>query len=208
MASPRPTARTLSRSDTLGFVLFVIGGVAIAAAVIVQTVLSLGPALRNDGVRLHAPFVETVVDAPIGPSGAGVPVQLDAAVLFAPELQPPAQTALVLSHLLFAAVVLTVVTLLLALCFGILRGRIFRRRHTGYVVTAGIVAIIGMYGVPFLQNMAVNGALARISDYTFDRAVVGTVDVLPIFAVAFLAALAGTVFGVGDRLQRDTEGLV
>jgi hypothetical protein len=29
-----------------------------------------------------------------------------------------------------------------------------------------------------------------------------------LFGAAFVAALAGTVFSVGDRLQRDTEGLV
>jgi len=65
-----------------------------------------------------------------------------------------------------------------------------------------------MYFVPFFHNMAVNGALALLSDGTYDRAVVGTVDLLSIFGVAFVVALAGTAFAVGDRLQRDTEGLV
>lgn len=208
MASPRPTSRTLSRSDTFGFILFIVGGVAIATAAIVQTVFALGPALRNNGVRLSADFAGTFVEVPIGPNGAPVLVDLDAATIDAPPLQPAAQVALVISHVLFAVVVVGVVVLLLILCFGILRGRIFRRRHTALVVAAGLTAIVGMYGVPFFGNMAVNGAIARISDYTYDRVVINSADLLPIFAVAFLVALAGTVFAVGDRLQRDTEGLV
>ena len=38
--------------------------------------------------------------------------------------------------------------------------------------------------------------------------VVGSVDVAGLFLVAFIAATATLVFTVGDRLRRDTEGLV
>ncbi len=207
MASPRPS-HVLTRSDTVGFVLFLIGGIAIAVAAIVQTVLALGPALRNNGVRLSAGFAGTPVEAPIGPNGSPVLVDLDVATIDAPSLQPAAQGALIISHLLFALAVVSVVVLLLILCFGILRGRIFCRRHTTLVVSAGLVSIVGMCGVPFFANMAANGAIALISDYTYRRAATDSADLIPIFAVAFLVALAGTVFAVGDRLQRDTEGLV
>ncbi len=208
MDSPDQRPRVLSRSDTIGFVLFIVGGMAIAVAALVQTIAGLGPALRNQGVQLTAPIVGATVDAPIGPNGAPVAVALDTATIFAPPLQPAAQGALVISYAISAAAVITVVVLLLVLCFGILRGRIFRRRHTAIVSAAGIVAIAGMYFVPFFHNMAVNGAIALLSDYTYDRNVNASVDLLPIFAVAFVAALAGTAFAVGDRLQRDTEGLV
>jgi len=208
VTAPRAQARTLSRGDTVGFVLFLVGGVALAVASVVQAVVDIAAVLPNRDITLLAPFAATEAQAPIGPDGASVTVQLDSASVTVASLQPAALTALIISHVVFAAAMVTVVTLLLALCFGILRGRIFSRRHTALVTAAGIVAIAGMSLVPFFHNMAVNGALARVSDGTYDRAVVGTVDVFALFAVAFVVALAGTVFAVGDRLQRDTEGLV
>ncbi|MCM3501309.1 hypothetical protein M3667_05370 [Microbacterium sp. P26] len=207
MASPRPP-RVLSRGDTIGFVLFLIGGVAIAIAAVVQSVIAIAQVLPNRDITLLAPFVATEAQAPLGPDGATVAVQLDSASVTVASLQPAALGALVVSHVLVAVAMVTVVTLLLILCFGILRGRIFSRGHTALVTAAGLVAIAGMYFVPFFHNMAVNGALALLSDGTYDRAVVGTVDLLSIFGVAFVVALAGTAFAVGDRLQRDTEGLV
>jgi len=207
MTSPRPP-RVLSRGDTIGFVLFLIGGVAIAVAAVVQSVVAIAQVLPNRDITLLAPFVATEAQAPLGPDGAPVVVQLDSASVTVASLQPAALGALVISHLLVAVAMVTVVTLLLMLCFGILRGRIFSRAHTALVTAAGLVAIAGMYFVPFFHNMAVNGALALLSDGTYDRAVVGTVDLLSIFGVAFVVALAGTAFAVGDRLQRDTEGLV
>jgi len=207
MASPRPP-RVLSRGDTIGFVLFLIGGVAIAVAAVVQSVVAIARVLPNRDITLLAPFVATEAQAPLGPDGAPVVVQLDSASVTVASLQPAALGALVISHALVAVAMVTVVTLLLILCFGILRGRIFSRAHTALVTASGLVAIAGIYFVPFFHNMAVNGALALLSDGTYDRAVVGTVDLSTIFGVAFVVALAGTAFAVGDRLQRDTEGLV
>lgn len=208
MAPTRTQPRILSRGDTIGFTLFLIGGVAIAVSAVVQTIIDLASVLPNRDITLLAPFVATEAQAPLGPGGSPVAVQLDSASVTVASLQPASLAALVISHVLFAVAMVTVVALLLVLCFGILRGRIFSRAHTVLVTTAGLVALAGMYLVPFFHNMAVNGALARVSDGTYDRAVVGTVDVFTIFAVAFVVALAGTVFAVGDRLQRDTEGLV
>ncbi|WP_295825188.1 hypothetical protein [uncultured Microbacterium sp.] len=207
MASPRPP-RVLSRGDTVGFALFLLGGVAIAVSALVQSVVAIAHVLPNRDITLRAPFVATEAQAPLGPGGSLVAVQLDSASVTVDSLQPAALGALVISHALSAVTMVTVVTLLLILCFGILRGRIFSRAHTALVTASGLVAIAGMFFVPFFSNMAVNGALALLSDGTYDRAVVGTADVLSLFGVAFIVALAGTAFAVGDRLQRDTEGLV
>jgi hypothetical protein len=57
-----------------------------------------------------------------------------------------------------------------------------------------------------LTNMTVNGALSAVSDYTYDGVVFST-DFVPLFGVLALAAI-GAAFQIGERLQRDTEGLV
>lgn len=208
MASPRPTSRILSRGDTAGFLFFVVLGVGLAVWVVVHSVIRIVEALPNRDVRVVVPFLDTVAQAPLGPDRAAAPVELGTGVIVAPELPVASLGALVIAELLLAAVVVAVVVLLLLLVADILRGRIFSRRNTALVSAAGTVTLVGLAGVPFFQNMVANGALARMSDYTYDRGPVQIVDLPVLIGAAFIAALAGTVFTVGDRLQRDTEGLV
>lgn len=208
MASPRPTSRILSRGDTAGFLFFVVLGVGLAVWAVVHSVIRIVEVLPNRDVRVSAPFLDTVAQAPLGPGGAVVPVELGIGTIVAPELPIASLGALVIAEALFAAVVVAVVVLLLLLVADILRGRIFSRRNTSLVSAAGFVTLVGLAGVPFFQNMVANGALARMSDYTYDRGLVQVIDLPVLFGAAFVAALAGTVFTVGDRLQRDTEGLV
>jgi len=208
MTSPRPASRVLSRGDTASFWFFVVAGVAIAIWAVVRSIANIAAAVPNRDVRVAAPFLDTVAQAPLGPDGAPVPVELTGGVITAPSLPPASLGALFIAEGLFAAVVVTVVALLLLLTSDILRGRIFSRRNTGLVSAAGVVTLVGVAGVPFFQNMVANGAIAYLSDRTFDRGAVQLIDVPSLIGIAFVAGLAGTVFAVGDRLQRDTEGLV
>lgn len=208
MASPRPTSRSLSRGDSVSLLLFLAVGVGLAVWAVVHSVVTIAEALPNRDVRVAMPFVDTVAQAPLGPDGAPVPVELGSGAIIAPELPLASLWALVIAEVLFAAVVTTVVALLLVLTIGILRGQIFSRRNTAIVTVVGTVTLVGLAGVPFFQNMVANGALARISEYGYDRGPVQTIDLPILLGAAFVAAVAGTVFSVGDRLQRDTEGLV
>lgn len=208
MASPRPASRILSRGDTAGFLFFIALGVGLAIWAVISSVVTIVQALPNRDVPVTIPFLDTVAQAPLGPDGAPFPVELGTGVVVAPELPLASLWALVLAEVLFAAVVVTVVVLLLLLTADILRGRIFSRRNTVLVSIAGGVTLVGLAGVPFLQNMVANGAIAWISERTYDRGALQVVELPVLFGAAFLAALASTVFTVGDRLQRDTEGLV
>jgi len=208
MTSPRPTSRVLSRGDTASFWFFVVAGVAIAIWAVIRSIANIVAAAPNENVRVAAPFLDTVAQAPIGRDGAPVPVELSGGVITAPSLPPASLWALFIAEGLFAAVVVTVVTLLLLLTADILRGRIFSRRHTALVSAAGMVTIVGVAGVPFFHNMVANGAIAWLSGGTYDRGAIQLIDLPSLIGIAFVAGLAGTVFAVGDRLQRDTEGLV
>ncbi|MCW2163363.1 hypothetical protein B0I12_000489 [Microbacterium hydrothermale] len=208
MASPRPAARTLSRGDTGSFLLFIVAGVAIAVWAVISSAATIVAAAGNRDVRVPIDFLDTVAQAPIGPDGASVPVELTGAVVTAPSLPLASLWALFLSEGIFAAAVVTVVVLLLILCIGILRGEIFSRRHTRLVVAVGIVSLVAAFAVPFFHNMVANGALAWLSERTYDRGLTQQIDLPILIVVGFVAALSSTVFAVGDRLQRDTEGLV
>ncbi|MFF2275548.1 hypothetical protein [Agromyces sp. NPDC058126] len=200
-------APPISRSDTVALLLFMVAGVAIAAWGITAAVLRILEVAPNRHVAVAAEFVGTSAEAPIGPDGALVAVELDRAIVTVPSLPGASWASLILQQVIAAATIGVVVACLLLLCWSVMRNQVFSRRNTALVAVAGITGTIGFAAVPFFGNMAANGAFVRLSDGDFDN-VVMTVDVMPLFFLAFLAAMAATVFTVGDRLRRDTEGLV
>ncbi|QTX05551.1 hypothetical protein [Agromyces archimandritae] len=196
-----------SRGDTVAIWIFMVAGAIIAAASIRGAVARIIEVLPNRDVRVYAEFAGDLVDAPIGPGGTALPVELDSAYLTVPSLPPIGIAVIVLQQLIAAATVVAVVVCLLLLSRGILRGTVFSRRNTALAATAGIVGLLGSAAVPFFGNMAANTAFARISDREFDNVVI-SMEPFPYILGCFIVALLGTVFVVGDRLQRETEGLV
>jgi hypothetical protein len=208
MMSPQTkTERALSRPDAAALIGFMVSGAVIAVWVVVNAVRRVLEVIPNRDVPVTAVFDGTPAQAPLGPDGAAVTVELATARLIAPELPVASVIALVIEQIALVATVLVVVGALLWLTKNIVRGTIFSRTNTALVSTAGIVGLLGFCAVPFFANMGANGAFAWISDRTFDNAVM-SVDLFPLLLLAFIAALASTVFTVGDRLQRETAGLV
>lgn len=199
--------RTLSRGDGLALVLLAVAGAAIAAWAVVEAVLRIIEALRNTDVPVLAVFNGTPGVAPLGVDGTGVPVLLEQAYVTVPALQPAAVGALVIQQVIGAGAIVTVVVCLLLVAVSGLRGRVFSRRNTVLVSGAGIAALLGVALHPFFGNMAANGAFALLSERTFDNVII-SVDISTLLLIAFMSGLLSTVFATGDRLQRDTEGLV
>jgi len=199
--------RAVSRADASAMVFFMLAGIVIAAGSIVSAWMRIAEVLPGTDVPVLAEFAGTMADAPIGPDGADVPVELNTAYITAPDLPTASVAALVAQPLVAAVAVLTVVTCLLIVTWSMLRGRVFSRSNTRLVTAAGMTGLVAYGLVPGLGNMGANGAFAQISDDTFAN-VVGSVDVSGLFLVAFVAATATLVFTVGDRLRRETEGLV
>lgn len=203
----RTAPRTPSRADSAGIWIFMVAGTAIVVWAVAAAAMRIVAALTADEVRVLGEFAGTPAEAPIGPAGAPVTVELDRAFLVTDELPLASLVSLVIAEVVFAATVTVVVTCLVLLSASTLRGQVFSRRNTRLVHTAGLVSLIGAAAVPFFGNMAANGAFARISEGDFDN-VVMAVDLLPYVLGAFVVAIIATAFSVGERLQRDTEGLV
>lgn len=206
MSSPSRT-RIVSRWDAVGMGVYALLGAILVVATTVAAVVRIMEIVANDGVRVFAQFAGTRADAPIGPDGAPVEIELDTAWLLAPELPVASVGALVIEQIVIVASVAIVVACFLLLMWNTLRGRVFSRRNTALVATAGIAGFVGVVAAPFFGNMGANGAFAWISDRTFDNVILSA-NVVQIFGLAFIVSLAVTVFTVGDRLQRDTKGLV
>ena len=205
--STRILAPKVKRSDAIGLWFFMIAGVGIAVSAVWSAVARIVEVLPNRNVQVAAEFAGTMADAPIGVDGAPIAVELERAIITAPSLPVASLWALVIQQVVFAVAVVCVVVCLVWLAWNVSRSIVFSRTNTVLVVTAGFAGLLGYFAVPFFGNMAANGAFAVLSDRTFDN-VVMSVEVFPLILLTFVAATAATVFTVGDRLRRDTEGLV
>jgi len=199
--------RTIKRGDAVALWIFIAAGVGIALWTVWTAVARIIEVLPNRDVAVAAAFAGTPAEAPIGVDGAPVTVELDRAIITAPELPGASLWAVVIQQVVFVVAVLAVVGCLVWLAQNVSRGRVFSRTNTVLVTTAGFAGLLGCFAVPFFGNMAANGAFAVLSERTFDNVVI-SVDPFVLILVAFVAALLSTVFGVGERLQRETEGLV
>lgn len=207
MTTPSDHYRVLSRGDMIASSVFFIAGAAFIVTSIVGAVSTAVGLLGDSAPRVFAQFSETPAEAPIGPDGSSVTVQLDSAYLLPGQLPIASVVALILEQVVIVAAVTTVVTTLLLVMWSILRGRVFGRRNTSLVGTAAVAAVVGVVLAPFFGNMGANGAFAAISQGDFSNVILSA-NLAQLFGITFLGALGTTVFMVGDRMQRDTEGLV
>ena len=196
-----------SRWDAAAMWFYGLLGVAFVVWTLVGATRRIIEVVGGGTIPVVGEFAGTPADAPIGPDGAAVTVELDRAVLLPTELPFTSVVALVIEQVLIVGAVAVTVGCLFALIWSILHGRLFSRRNTTLVATATGAALVGFAAAPFFANMGANGAFAWISDRTFDNVIL-SVDPVLLFGAAFVGSIATTAFSVGARLQRDTEGLV
>ncbi|GIT79771.1 hypothetical protein LLS1_14400 [Leifsonia sp. LS1] len=196
-----------SRGDRVSIVAFIAAGVLLAAWSVIAAAVAIAEAAGNRDVRVLADFAGTPAQAPIGPGGAAREVELVTAYVTAPQLPAASFAALILREALGAGVVVAIVVCLVWLALNVLRGRIFSRTNTTLVATATIGGLIAWAAIALLNTMVANGAIARISDRDFDNPVM-SLPLQPLLLLAFAASIVVTAFTVGDRMRRDTEGLV
>ena len=194
-----------STSDRVGLMIFIAAGLAITvttavfAAIRITKVLSPGPtpvAVEFAGLPAEVPAGRGTLTLDVASATIEV-TDMPAASLFAGVAAP------VLSTLVIA----TIAACLIALAISLMRGHIFSRRNSKLVVTAGFTGLLGFAAVNLFQTMLANGALAWASHREIDNMVLSIQPGIFLLA-AFVIALVSSVFVIGERMQRDTEGLV
>lgn len=207
MSSETIRTGTVSTGDRAGIWAFVLLGAALAIWAVASAVLRIVEVVPGRDVPVFADFAWTPVDAPIGSDGGGVPVAMMSGWLTVPELSGTGVTIIVLQQVLAALLAIVFVGCLVRLAWGVLRDRIFSRRNTVLTTMAGFAALAYLFAVPFLGTMAAGEAFSQLDADRVGYPLQGTGFAVFLFA-GFIAALGTTVFAVGDRLQRDTKGLV
>jgi hypothetical protein len=101
---------------------------------------------------------------------------------------------------------LVVIALVMRLCLNLARGRFFTSGNTLLVTGVSASIALGWFVSTLFDQMASNGAIARLTDRALESAQI-PFDWTPILAAVAVGTVAAA-FRAGERLTRDTEGLV
>lgn len=197
----------LSKGDKASLVAFCVAGAAIAAYITVFSIIRIIGLASGSSIPVMLEFVDQPVDVPLGAGGADITLELDRAALSAAGLPPIAVVPGIIGQVLQILTIVGLIGCLLLLARSILGGTVFSRRNTVLVMTAGITGLVGLAAVRFFDNMLANATVSAVTDNAFDTAVM-SVEPFTFVVAAFILAVIGTAFSVGDRLQRETAGLV
>lgn len=200
------TTPSLSRSDRIGMYATIVLGVIGAASVLFATVTRIIEVAPNRDVPVLVPFTGETAQLPIGPGGALVTVEVDQATVIVPEPAVATHFALVAQPIVIGLALLLSIALLCLFCWNLARGRAFHRSTTRIIFAAAGTVLGGWVLGSLFTTMSVNGALSAVSEYSYEGVLFST-DVVPPIVVLALSAI-GAAFQIGERLRRDTEGLV
>lgn len=198
-------ATRVSRADRSALYVTVAIGAAAAGGALWATVSRLMEVLPGRDIPVVVPLDERA-SLPLGPDGAEVEAAVEHATVIVPTVAPATHFALVAHPLVTGLALVAGIVLFSLFCLNLARGKGFARSNVRIVVAAMLVLTVGWALATLFQTMSVNGALASLSDGTYDT-LTAEVDLTWVFALLALGAVAGA-FQIGERLQRDTRGLV
>lgn len=205
MHTPPPYRPSLA--DRIGMTIFMLAGLGIVVTAAITTVARIVGVLQGSPLSVRVQPIGLQLDAPIGPGGATVPLQIETAAVTASPIPASAAGIEILSQIIRLGTIATVTVCLLVLTAKIFRGRVFGRGNTALATAAGIVGITGS-GVALALNGAVGGAVLHELGPDGGGFVFLTADPAPLVLGGFALAVVLTAFTIGARLQRETEGLV
>lgn len=198
--------RSLDRPDRIGMYMSIVLVAIGAGLTIFSAVNRLRDVASGGAIPVLVPLAGENAQLPLGPDGTAVQAQVESAIVHVSE--PASATLFALWAQPIWGVVCICAGLVLAAMFflRLARGKAFNGGAARLAFIGAGVLVVGWFGNGILTNMATNGALSRLSDYSYDS-VVFEVSLMPIVGVLLLAA-TGAALQIGERLQRDTEGLV
>jgi len=197
----------ISRGDRAALWFFIVAGGVIVIASAVFATRRIIELARGGAVDVPVEFIDQQVTAPLGAGGADVTIALDRAVLHT-EIPAASTVAGILAQIILFATFAVVITCLILLTRRLTTGKIFGRTSTRLVSLAGMTGLLGAAATRFFENMVANGAIAHVSDHEYSGNAILSISLFPFIVAAFAVAVICSVFVVGDRLQRETEGLV
>lgn len=196
----------LRRADRVAVGIFSVLGLAIVAVAIVMAVQRIREFLSSGDVAVPVEFEGALSNIAPG-AGATYETEIHTATIKVDGLSTTAVVAGIAQAVVVSVTIAVVVYCLIALSRRAVRGNVFGRGSTARVAIAGAVGLFGYAAATFLGGVVSVEAFAK-AGRTMQTMVVMRFDVFPVIIAAFATGLIITVFAVGARLQRETEGLV
>ncbi|WP_291378421.1 hypothetical protein [Demequina sp.] len=196
----------LKRSERISLYFSAAIAIAAIAAGGAATVIRLMEVAPGHDIPVLVPLADEQASLPLGPDGAPVTVDVETATVVVADPAPATLFALWAQPIAQFLVITAAMVIAAAFMVRLARGRAFERGTAGLAYAAGAVIVGGWFVDTILTAMTTNGAMSATSDYTYDAALF-EVTLGPVIAVLVIAAV-GVALQIGERLQRETEGLV
>jgi len=196
---------TATRSDVWFTLALAVVGIV---GTIWQAIDRLVEIVPNTDVPIDVQMASSTQSIAIEGVGDAVPVDIDRFTVHVSDLPPGTFIAAIGAAVVPAVTVTTVLVCLAWLLRNIGSGQFFSARNTRLVTTAALATVVGWLVTTVLDTAAANGALALLSPP--DRAefeISMRISFLYLFA-AMVAGCVAAAFHTGERMQRDSEGLV
>ncbi|QEE60549.1 hypothetical protein FVA74_02415 [Salinibacterium sp. dk2585] len=181
-------------------------GAIAAVIVIVVTVLRMLDLFSVDGIAARVPIPDGLgAELPLG----GNPVEsvVFEAQITSQDLARATVDSLAAAIIIPALAYLAVIGCAIAFCINLMRGRSFTRGNTRLVFATALIVLLGALFTQWATIMGANGTYAALgAEFDGQSAVMD--DFWPAYLAAMGIAAVAIAFRRGERLQRDTEGLV
>ncbi|RLV55697.1 DUF2975 domain-containing protein [Aeromicrobium phragmitis] len=193
-----------SRSDL--WAVLIVGGV-IVVSTLVGLVVRLVEIVPNRDVPVTVQLMGERLALPLGPNGEPLSGEVSTATIQVSDMPVATYVSALGAAIVPALATIGVVVCVMVLCRNLMAGRFFSRANTRLVSAVSVLIALGWLISFLFSTMASNGALALVADRELLESVQFRVDWVAVLAAMGVGALA-SAFHAGERMQRDTEGLV
>lgn len=187
-------------------VVIVVAVVTIVLA-LTELVRRLAEVLPNRDVPVEIAPEAVRAEVPLGPEGELVGADIGSIIVQVSDLPPATYAGVLGASVVYPVVWIVVAFLGIGLCRALLRGAVFTPANTLRVNLIAAVILGGAALHLVFATFQHNGVLAVLSAPDHPSGGSLQVDFLPWFGGLALAAFA-MAFTIGEKLQRDSEGLV
>lgn len=190
-------------TQTSGALDLIVYGVAASVAALAVAAFRIAEILGPDG-----PAVTVEGDAASTSLGLASGAAIDAVVVRAPDLGAGGRVWMIGAVVLATVAAIIVSAALMRVAFAVRRGRVFTGGATRALTVIAGTLTVAVFAWPIVDGMGRQHALQSLGIRFETLSMLDLLPLLPLLLAAVAAAVLAGAFAQGERLQRDTEGLV
>lgn len=188
------------------WLVMVLGG-AVVAWSLLMLVLRIVEIAPNENVPIDITVPAHQTELILAEGAEPVPGEVRVATVEMSDLPPAAYVSVLGSAAVQPLTIIGLAICVVLLTRNLRSGRFFSRGNTRLVTAASVIIVAGWLASLVFSTTAGNSVLALLTDHDTVSRFNVTLDWTPLLAAMAIGALAAA-FHAGERMQRDTEGLI